>query len=277
VSDETLVQLKEDVVRTLGPLSSAVLLDPETGVGPCLARGALKGQTGLITALDTGSTGDPDVRRTGLVEGWDVEKAARAGAAGVKLLVYYHPESADATRCEALVEDMGQACARHEMPLFLEPLSCPANDRPGALPSSERPEVVVETARRLAARGVDILKAEFPVDVAEQPDERVWLDACQRLSRACPVPWLLLSAGVSFDTFLRQARIACDAGASGVMVGRAVWKESVTADVAVRNRFLSSVGRDRMDRLRSLCDALGRPLTEIYDPPQVASHWYQSW
>ena len=59
ISDERLTELKQDVVRELGSAATAVLLDPETGVGPCITTGALDGHTGLITALDTGSTGDP--------------------------------------------------------------------------------------------------------------------------------------------------------------------------------------------------------------------------
>ena len=87
------------------------------------------------------------------------------------------------------------------------------------------------------------------------------------------VPWVLLSAGVSYDTFLKQVRVACEAGASGVMAGRAVWKEAVTLDVAARNNFLRNVGYERMRRLRSLCDALARPLTEVYDSPELSHNW----
>ena len=102
--DDALTAWKQDAVRALGPVSSAVLLDPETGAGQCLASGALSGQTGLIIALDTGSSGDPRKRETGLVSGWSVEKACRLGAAGVKLLIYYHPDAPEAADCEKLVE-----------------------------------------------------------------------------------------------------------------------------------------------------------------------------
>ena len=133
----------------------------------------------------------------------------------------------------------------------------------------------METARRLVPLGVDVLKAEFPVDVDQEPNEDAWRQACEQLSAACPVPWVLLSAGVSFDTFLRQTRIACDAGASGVMVGRAVWKEAVTGDIPARNHFLNGVARERMRRLRTLCDALGRPFTDVYERPVPAPNWYR--
>ena len=68
---------------------------------------------------------------------------------------------------------------------------------------------------------------------------------------------------------------ASDAGASGVMVGRAVWKEAVNLDTAARNLFLNGVGRERMSRLRSLCDAIARPLTDVLKPPTLKPDWYK--
>ncbi len=143
-----------------------------------MASGALGGDTALIVALDSGSSGDPRKRETSLVPDWSVEKACRLGAAGVKLLMYYHPDAPDATACEELVRTVGGACARYEIPLFLEPLSYCLDEKPGTLSSAARQEVVVETARRLVPLGVDILKAEFPVNVAQEPDENVWAQAC---------------------------------------------------------------------------------------------------
>ena len=260
----TLAALKKDIVRELAPAASAVLLDPETGVGPCIADGALPGATGLIVALDTGSTGDPHVVKTQLVENWSVAQTAALGASGVKLLLYYHPDAPEAAEREQLVRSVADDCRRYDIPLFLEPLSHSPDPSRRPLPSVERRAVVVETARRLVPLGVDVLKAEFPVNVEEQPDEAVWRQACDQLTAACPVPWVLLSAGVSFDTFLRQVQVACRAGASGVMAGRAVWAEAVTLDLDGRRRFLSQVARDRMRKLREICDATARPFTDVY-------------
>ena len=270
-----LTRLKRDVVRNLAPLSTAVLLDPETSAGPCVAHSDLDGRTGLITALDTGSTGDPDVLETGLVPDWNVEKSAALGAAGVKLLVYYNPEADDAIRIESLVSGIVQDCARFEVPFFLEPLSYSLDKKNSALSSAERREAVVEIARRLSPLGADVLKMEFPIDTHQQPQERQWKLACQELSDACSTPWVLLSAGVSFEMFLRQTQVACECGASGIMVGRAVWKEAVTTKASDRTEFLGGVGRDRMKRLRALCDAFARPFTDIVGRPDSESDWYK--
>ncbi|MCC6234199.1 MAG: tagatose 1,6-diphosphate aldolase [Verrucomicrobiales bacterium] len=258
--DGVLAEVKRDIVRTLGAGGTAILLDPELGLAACVESGALSGSTGLLIALDTGSTGDPAILKTGLAEGWSVRRIARSGAAGVKLLVYYHPDTAQAREVEALVTEVGAACAEEEIPLFLEPLSYDPASPAVPLPTAERERVVVETARRLTPLGADILKAEFPVHAAENPDEGHWRRACEAVTAASCVPWVLLSAGVSDDVFLRQARVACEAGSSGVMAGRSVWNEAVTADATARRSFLAGVAWDRLRALREICDRWGRPV-----------------
>lgn len=255
----TVVAVKQDIVRELGAAASAVLLDPEAGLAACVQAGALAGSTGLLIALDTGSTGDPAVLETGLVPDWGVEPTLRAGAAGAKLLVYYHPDTPQAAEVERLVQAVAAECAQAALPLFLEPLAYDPAVSGRRLPSPERRRVVLATAQRLVPLGVDVLKVEFPVDPVEEPDEKVWRRACQELTAACPRPWVLLSGGVSYDLFLRQATVACEAGASGIMAGRAIWREAVTADAQARRGFLRGPGRERVRQLRALCDARGRP------------------
>ncbi len=265
-SDCGLSRFKQDVVGCLASPSTAVLLDPETGLAPCLTSSALSGQTACIVASDTGSTGDPTVLEAKLIPNWSVRQSALIGASGVKLLVYYHPDSPNATATEKLVEGVGQACARFEIPLYLEPLSYDPDALGNRLPPDELKRVVIETARRLIPLGADVLKAEFPWNIADSPDQAKWKVACSELTDACDVPWVLLSAGVPFETFYAQARIACESGASGVMAGRAVWKEAVTVDGHDRTEFLRGPGLERLTKLRELCDALGRSFKEIYQP-----------
>lgn len=258
--DHALGALKQDVVRALAPGSSAVLLDPETGLFPCIESGALPGATGLLIALDTGSTGDPARLETGLVPGWSPERIAFAGGSGVKLLVYYHPQASNASAVEGLVRQIALGCAAAEVPLFLEPLSFDPRDPARPLPSRARQEVVIETARRLTPLGVDILKAEFPVNAAEEKDEAVWRAACQELTAASVVPWVLLSAGVNWPTFLRQTIVACESGASGVIAGRAIWSEAVTGDVVGRRKFLAHEAGARLREVRGICETSAKPL-----------------
>ena len=63
------------------------------------------------------------------------------------------------------------------------------------------------------------------IEGVERPDVSAGRWAVYQVFRHAfrAVPWVLLSGGVPFETFFRQTQVACEAGASGVMVGRAVW------------------------------------------------------
>jgi tagatose 1,6-diphosphate aldolase len=277
VNYSEMVTFKHQVVAALGPASSAVLLDPETGAAPMVAADALPGRTGLLVAVEaTGYTGDPNARLSRVQPGWSVSKIRRMGANGVKLLVYYHPEAPITSHQEELTAQVAEACARFDIPLFLEPLAY-SLDPAKKLSSAERRQIVIETAKRLTPLGIDILKAEFPVDVKEETDEQVWAQACAELNAASQVPWTLLSAGVDYDTYLRQVTIACQAGASGVLAGRAVWKEATELQGPARLDFLRTTAAERMARLYALCDALGKPWTEHYTAEEAPENWYSSY
>ena len=149
-----------------------------------------------------------------------MEQARKAGANGIKLLVYYRADAPNASEQEALVAEVAEQCQRWELPLFLEPLHYSLDRDRTIVPNNERRRIVIESARRLTPLGVDILKAEFPVDVTQTNDQNEWADACRELSEACPVPWVLLSAGVDFTTYVDQVQVACASGASGMLCGR---------------------------------------------------------
>ena len=136
---------------------------------------------------------------------------------------------------------------------------------------------MVETAKRLTPLGADILKAEFPLDITET-DQKVWADACTEISAASTIPWILLSAAVDYEIFLQQVIVACNAGASGIAVGRAVWKEAVMMAGDERIKFLRTTARQRISRLTSLCHALAKPYTDFYtaDTPFDWFKTYQS-
>ncbi len=261
VSDEALSAFKQEVVSSLAPESSAVLLDPEYGVAPVVAARALPGACGLIVSLErTGYSGDANDRRSELLPGWDAARAGQNGANAVKLLVYYHPDAPSAPAIEALVAQVGAMGQEAGLPLFLESLSYSPDPAQPRLSPGERRRIVIESARRLTALpGVDVLKSEFPLDVAAVSDERAWLEACRELTEASRAPWVLLSAGVDFETYLRQVEAACRGGASGVAVGRAVWNEATSLAADKRHAFLNGEARARMARVTALCRALARP------------------
>ena len=269
-----LSRFKLDVTRELAPYATAVLLDPEVSAAQAIAAGALPGDRGLVVALEsTGYTGEAIARRSQILPGWSVEKAKRMGAQMAKLLVYYHPDSPTAAEIEAFTAQVAAECQRYDLALMLEPLSYPLQGE--KLSADEKRRVVIETARRLTALpGVDLLKAEFPLPAETPPPE--WSAACADLNAASRVPWIVLSAAVSFDLYLQQVIAACQAGASGVAVGRAVWQEAVHLEGQARLEFLRTTARERLIRLNALTQALARPWTDTCTT-EAPFDWYKNY
>jgi tagatose 1,6-diphosphate aldolase len=274
VADSALADFKLEATAALAGGATAVLLDPEYSAAQAVAAGVIPGNIGLVVAMEaTGYTGTPTARQSHILPGWSVEKAKRMGASAIKLLVYYHPNSSTACEIEDFTRQVADECKKFDLCLMLEPLSYSLQE--GELPDDEKRFVVVETARKLTPLGVDLLKAEFPLDT-QNSDERAWPAACAEVSEATLTPWILLSAAVNFETYLRQVTAACSAGASGVAVGRAVWNEAVSMSGQQRFNFLGTIARQRLGRLHALCAALAKPFTDFYEA-EAPYDWYENY
>lgn len=280
IDDAEVVAEKLRMTRILAPHSSAVLLDPIYGAAPAVAEGAIPGAVGLLVALEaSGYGGDEAGRLTSLVDGWSVAKIKRMGACAVKLLLYYHPDAPTASHQEALVRQVAAECRAHDIAFLLEPMSYPVV--PGQEKSSpafarQKPEIVLESVRRLAGLGIDLLKAEFPDDPHWQHDERQLRAHCRALTASCPVPWVILSAAETFDVFQRLVEIACEEGASGFMVGRAIWQEALQlAEPSDRERFLGTIAVSRLEILKAIATYRGRPWTSLVRVEPVEVGWHE--
>lgn len=277
-----LTELKLAVINHIAPQATAVMLEPVYSAAQAIVAGVLPGHVGFLSALEEqGYLGDPHARQTTLINGWSVPKAKRLGAGGIKLLIFYHPDAGEATdRQEELVQAVIADCARSEIPLFLEPLAYPLDP---AMPvtsaefAQQRRRIVVDTARRLSALGPDILKLQFPLDAAYESDEEVWRDACAELNEAARIPWALLSGGDPYDTFKAQLRVACKAGCSGFMVGRALWREVISATKAERRAILEDIVLPRFKELSQIASAYGHSWQKKHRLPIVDETWFRKY
>jgi len=276
VTYEQLVEVKRAIVRAVAGTASGILLDPEIGAGPAVAEGTLPPGCGLLVAVEaTGYEGAPTARQSRLLRGWGVAQIKRMGADAVKLLLYYHPDAPNAEDQERLLIEVAEWCADADIPLFLETLGFAIEEGAPLLDDARR-DVVVRTARRLTALGGDVLKCEFPFD-ASVTDRTRWKEACAELEEASAIPWVILSAGVDDATFEAQTEVACAAGASGVLVGRSVWKEGATMTGSERDAWLATEAVARMQRLVDIVESEARPWRERSSlPAQVAldEGWY---
>jgi tagatose-1,6-bisphosphate aldolase len=273
----TAAEIKREIVVTLTQKTSAVLLDNTYGLLPAME---IRGGCGLMMAYEeSGYSGDATYRKLIFDPDWTVEKIKKMGATAVKLLAYYHPRSgALADEIESVIAEAVAECRRWDIPLFLEPMSYSLDAniaKESATFAETRPQIVKETAERLSKLEPDVLKLEFPYDAAYEADRGLWQAGCEAISAASSVPWVLLSAGVDFEIFADQARIACAAGASGWLAGRAIWKEATQMDAAGRTRFLNDVALPRAERLAEIAAAHSRPWTDFYAPPAASETWYK--
>lgn len=278
-SYETAVQIKTEIVGALSPYTSAVLLDPDYGLLPAAK---MSGRSGLLFSVEkSGYSGDATYRRTEFDPTWDVAKIKGVGASAVKLMVYYHPHAGELTEeLEAMTAQVRDMCHHYDLPLYLEPMSYSLNkdiSKESAEFAATRAQVVQDTAERLSKLKPDVLKLEFPVDVAFEHDRDVWRATCERVSEVSSVPWVLLSAGVNFETFAEQTRIACQSGASGFLAGRAIWKEATTMTPEARAAFLAGKAVERTQQLVEIASAHARPWTDFYQPRAFSTGWYSDY
>jgi tagatose 1,6-diphosphate aldolase len=260
--------------------ASGILLDPELGAAQAVTDGSLPSSAGLIVSVEaSGYTGPSTARVSRLLPDWGVLQAKRMGADAIKLLLYYHPDAANASQQEQLLIEVAEACADVDLPLFLETLGYSVDESAPQLTGQARRDVVVRTARRLTALGGDILKCEFPYDPSVSERDR-WLEACQELDEASAIPWVILSAGVDDATFEAQTEVACQAGASGVLVGRSVWGDGVLLPAAERDAWLATEGVARMQRLVDIVEREGRPWRErspLATQAEPGEGWYRDY
>lgn len=183
-----------------------------------------------------------------------------------------------------LVQRVAEECQRQDMLFVVEALSYPL--KPSQSKKSpeflaEKAEIVVQTAQDLTQYPVDLLKAEFPGTVpadgkVDDGDRQRLFEACRCVDAASRAPWVILSEGVSFEAFCTEVEIAGEAGASGFMVGRAVWKDCVVRDGEQRRRLLAERATPRMRHLSELARKHCRPWTDRIDTtaPLVEPDWF---
>jgi tagatose 1,6-diphosphate aldolase len=227
--------------RALAPHCSGLLVDGYYGYASTVAAFAVPPGTGLLVRVEkSGADKNAAGAPCGEVEqGWGVHKIKRCGADAVKLLAQFEPGEFDsAERNFEFTRQMYEQCIEHDILFLLEPIHFPYNgEKDGAESQVKRKAgTVIESAKYLS-RYCDIYKAEFPGTLGHESDAQL-MDNLKKLNDACVKPWVLLSAGVDYDKYKKQVEMAMKAGASGILGGRAFWKEFFTyPDPAARQKF----------------------------------------
>src|SRR5262245_24576737 len=228
-----IVDAKVHLADALAPHASALLVDAYYGAMNTVATFSLPKSTGLLVRVEKSGGGKNAVGAplTAVEPGWGVAKIKRMGADAVKVLAPFEPTELDSAEHQVtFLQQIYDECQRHDILMLLEPVAFPfgaevkeKEPKKTASFRARQPETCIESARILS-RLCDVYKAEFP-GFLDAGDENVWTKNLKRLDEVCEKPWVLLSAGVDFPAYKKQVELAMRCGASGVLGGRAFWKE----------------------------------------------------
>ncbi|MBM3175013.1 MAG: DUF2090 domain-containing protein [Chloroflexi bacterium] len=287
VDYQGMVEHKLDLCQSLSPFSSAILLDPNYGAAQCIASSVLPGWIGLLVSIEaTGYRSNPDGRVTTLQKGWSVEKIKRMGAAAVKILVYYRPDlKKTAKRQLETIDAVAHQCLKADIPFLVEPVAYAVKGENASSKeyAAKKPGLVIETARQITSLPIDVLKSEFPADLRYHKDKREILQLCQQLDQASKSPWVILSAGVDYHQFRTQVGLACQAGASGFLGGRAIWQDALKfRNRKDRMKFLNTTVADRLKELGDIAAKHATPWyrkmgLQAHELASIPQNWYATY
>jgi tagatose-1,6-bisphosphate aldolase len=277
-------QTKNELIRTLADQCSAFLLDARYGLAQAIASRALPGSVGLMASVeDEDYKPTTATRTTRFRENWGTRQMKMLGVDVCKLLWFFRPDSSVADHQREVVRGLVEECAALSLPLVVEPIwySLEGEDSKSEAWRERRVEGIIESAREASTLGTDMLKVEFPGYVDSDGGKAKALEACRQLDATINVPWVILSAGVNYDSFKTQVEIACNAGASGFLAGRSIWRDAAsTKDPDLRER----AGLDAANRLAELAKitrACGKPFNPQFEGEELTQafpeFWYKKW
>ena len=244
ITNEMMEEFKVAVSKILTPHASAILLDPEFGIPAAKARAK---NAGLLLAYEeSGYDNTKPGRLPDLLPHLSAKRIKELGADAVKILLYYSPfEKEDINDIKhAFIERIGAECEAEEIPFFCEFVGYdPAGgDEKGFEYAKKKPDVVIKSMEEFGKPqyNVDVLKVEVPVNAEYVLGSSVYkgqaaysrqqaLDWYRRAADVAQKPFIYLSAGVSNEQFVESLHMAAEAGTdySGVLCGRATWKDAV--------------------------------------------------
>ncbi len=168
------------------------------------------------------------------------------GADAVKILIYYTPFDDPKVNDikHAFIERVGAECESNDIPFFLEFVGYDpkGGDEKGFEYAKVKPAIVTGSMVEFSKPQykVDMLKVEVPVNAEYVEGSSVYkgqkaytrqeaLELFRKAADVATKPFIYLSAGVSNAQFIESLNMASESGTdySGVLCGRATWKEGI--------------------------------------------------
>lgn len=245
---DILGETKADITRYLANKATCVLLDATCAVPAVVDEGVLTRDTGLLVGLDD-SGWDIDengYRKSIMIPGVTARRVRELGGTGAKLMVYLRPDHPAANDYNLqIIRDCVADFAAEDLLLVVEILTYQVEGESDEDYKAIFPDLIVECTKMALELGSKVLKMPYPGTA----------EACAAITSACDgVPWAVLSAGVDHETFIGQVATAMENGASGVIAGRALWKDCISLDRAVSEERLENVASQRLREIQAILD-----------------------
>ena len=231
------VDFKKNISLNLSQHSTAILMDPIYSVPNLIPSSKSKGL--IITLEDHDFIERGKGRYSKNIKNWTVEKIKRIGGDAVKVLAWYRPDADQKSikHQKRYIETIGKQCEKYDIPFLLELLVYPFKNETGYSKDykeqqNKNQNHVIESVKEFskAKYKVDIFKLESPVDSNKLEDgkfTKATQDAFKKLSLATKdIPWVMLSSGMSKNSFYNCLKLAYKNGASGYLAGRTIWLDA---------------------------------------------------
>lgn len=246
IGNDVLGLTKYDITSYLAAEAGCVLVDPICAVPGIIDEGVLPRNTALLVGLDaSGWDESPEgYRISKLVDGINARHVRELGATGGKIMVYLRTDKPEANTAniqtlKSVIADF----ASEDLFLVVEFLTYKLQDELQEEFENKIPSLIQDGCKVCIECGAKVLKIPYPGSE----------ESCARVTEICgDIPWAVLSAGVDHSTFLKQVDISLKNGASGVIAGRALWKDCISLDRTVSREKLSTVAVSRLRDIQQL-------------------------
>lgn len=229
VSNDTVIQLKSEIIQTLADQFSALLIDEVWGLEACKEVCQTKP---FLLPLEKSGYVDEDRERVTELE-YSVGQIKEMGASGAKLLIYFNPSAESANKQLETARKVMEDCKANDFPFFLEIVTYGGEN------------LVIDSVKKFIESGIipDVWKLEYPGSLQE----------CQEItSLVGDTPWILLTGGQSFEEFRPQLETAIRGGAKGFLAGRALWQEVCIMSGKERQQFLEEILPERFKEISEI-------------------------
>jgi tagatose 1,6-diphosphate aldolase len=281
-----MLAFKTAVTKTLTPYASAILLDPEYGLGAIASHSP---GSGVMLAYEkSGYDFNTKGRLPDLLPEWSVRRLIAVGAQAIKILLYYNPFDDPPINVvkQVYIERIGAECTALDVPFFLEPLVYDdlLGDEKGLAFARKKPEYVAHTIQEFSKPqyGVDVLKVEVPVNPAFMSGSSAFtgegvayslqeaIEHFRKVASATTLPFIFLSGGVTNEVFCEMLELTAESGVkfSGVLCGRATWHEGISVfankGIPALEHWLEEPGTQKIQTINNVLARCATPWWDVY-------------